>query len=121
MWAEGADTSGVNMPRAQRSHLTLDLSNDMFGARDSQQPAWSSSLDNEDDSSSDFQSYITYQIPAVTSGEPTPSPPASHQNEDEDLSTESGEDEARSLGDTPKTAAERQAEKRKMKRFRFVD
>ena len=132
MWTDAADISGLNMPQAQQSHLTLDMCSDMFGAQDSQQPAWLPSLTNEDDTSSaaraGSQSYLTNQIPAVAYGEPRPSSPASHQDEDEDgdedededLSTESVEDEAHSPGDALKTAAERRAEKRKSKRFRSV-
>ncbi|KAL8884527.1 MAG: hypothetical protein Q9215_007448 [Flavoplaca cf. flavocitrina] len=130
MWTDEADISGLNMPQAQRSRLTSDMWSDMFGAQDSQQPAWLPSLTNEDDTSSaaqaGSQSYITNQIPSVAYGEPRPSSPASHENEDEDedededLSTESVEDEAHSPGDALKTAAERRAEKRKSKRFRLT-
>ena len=131
MWTDEADISGLNMPQAQQSHLTLDMCSDMFGAQDSQQPAWLSSLTNEDVTSSaawaGSQNYMTNQVPSGAYGEPRPSSPASHQNEDEeeeeeeeDLSTESVEDEAHSPGDALKTAAERRAEKRKPKRFRSV-
>lgn len=128
MWIQQADTINLNIHPAQEGHHALDLSNNLSEHQDSQRLAWSSTFFKDDNTNphsaaqSDSYNQTTRQTAAVIPGEPRPSPPASQRNEyeDDDLSTGSGEDEGQSPGDVPKTAAERRAEKRKMKRFRFV-
>ncbi|KAI4261911.1 MAG: hypothetical protein L6R42_002905 [Xanthoria sp. 1 TBL-2021] len=128
MWIQQADTINLNIHPAQEGHHALDLSNNLSEHQDSQRLAWSSTFFKDDNTNphsaaqSDSYNQTTRQTAAVIPGEPRPSPPASQRNEyeDDDLSTGSGEDEGQSPGDVPKTAAERRAEKRKMKRFRLT-
>lgn len=128
MWIQQADNTNLNHPPSQQGLRELDVSNDLFERQNAQQLAWSSTFFEDDNTKphpaaeSDSHIQTTRQTVAMIPGEPRPSPPASQGNEyeDEDLSTGSGEDEGQSPSDVPQTAAERRAEKRKMKRFRFV-
>ncbi|KAL8995373.1 MAG: hypothetical protein Q9169_004881 [Polycauliona sp. 2 TL-2023] len=120
MWTQQADTGGHHLLPFQQAHDKLDASGEMFAGEGSQQLAWSSASQLVAQSESHTQP--TSQRPAVPPSESRPSPPISHgnDNEEDDLSTESGEDDGQNPNDTPKTAAERRAEKRKMKRFRLT-
>ncbi|CAL8581308.1 hypothetical protein XPA_007007 [Xanthoria parietina] len=128
MWIQQADNTNLNHPPSQQGLRELDVSNDLFERQNAQQLAWSSTFFEDDNTKphpaaeSDSHIQTTRQTVAMIPGEPRPSPPASQGNEyeDEDLSTGSGEDEGQSPSDVPQTAAERRAEKRKMKRFRLT-
>ncbi|KAL8852963.1 MAG: hypothetical protein Q9221_002213 [Calogaya cf. arnoldii] len=128
MWIRQANISG-NSPPAQPCSNRLDVSGSLWENQDSPQLAWSSPFVNEETEESDSAaqtdpySHTTNQTHTLALGGPRPSPPASHGNgdEDDDLSTGSGEDDGQDPSDVPlKTAAERRAEKRKMKRFRLT-
>ncbi|KAL8649038.1 MAG: hypothetical protein Q9226_005746 [Calogaya cf. arnoldii] len=128
VWTQQANISGNNPP-AQQGSNRLDVSGSLSENQDSPQLTWSSPFVNEEtdrpDSSAqaDPYSHTINQTHTLALGGPRPSPPASHRNEDEDedLSTGSGEDDGQNPSDVPlQTAAERRAEKRKMKRFRLT-
>ncbi|KAL8673112.1 MAG: hypothetical protein Q9168_002444 [Polycauliona sp. 1 TL-2023] len=123
IWTPEVDTAGLPFPPDQQAHHRLDASSNVFGGEEPQQLAWpSTSVDPDVSHLTESHNQAASQRPTVATGEFGPSPPTSHSNRDEDdeLSTESGEDDGQSPNDTPKTAEERRAEKRKMKRFRLT-
>ncbi|KAL8766652.1 MAG: hypothetical protein Q9209_006635 [Squamulea sp. 1 TL-2023] len=129
-WAQQRDTSGLRIASTQQSCHDSDLSSDLFESPNSQQVKWSSRSTHEGGIKLNtamqphLQSRNTSQTHPVALGAIRPSPTGSAGNEDEDEDDETlstGEDDGQSSGEVPcRTAAERQAEKRKMKRFRLV-
>ena len=127
-WTQQANTSSFNIPAAQNRPYNLDVASESSKSPSSQQLAWSSRFFEDKDYHSAAQTGSSTQATCRTHEgapcAPGPSSTTSHRNEDEEddlLLMRSGDDEEQSLGDvSSKTAAERRADRRKMKRFRFV-
>ncbi|KAL8798222.1 MAG: hypothetical protein Q9182_006847 [Xanthomendoza sp. 2 TL-2023] len=137
-----ADTSGPRMTPVPQNHPRASVPNLLFESQTFRQAAWSQHCINQEGmeprlaAQSEPNTDMTNQKQSVTPKElyktrtpvesSSPPPEASNETEDEDenealLSPASGEDEGQGLGELPsKTPAEQRAEKRRMKRFRFV-
>ncbi|KAL8791083.1 MAG: hypothetical protein Q9213_000290 [Squamulea squamosa] len=127
-WTQQRDPSGLRIAPTQQGCHNLDLSSDSFDTQNSQQVKWQSRPGNEEGIKLNaamqphLRSHNTSQTHPVALGAPSSSSTGSAGDEDDDDETVStGEDDGQSSGDVPsQTAAERLAEKRKMKRFRLT-
>ncbi|KAL8913967.1 MAG: hypothetical protein Q9171_001352 [Xanthocarpia ochracea] len=127
-WTQQANTSSFNIPAAQNRPHNFDVASESSKSPSSQQLAFSSRFFEDKDYHSAAPTDPCTRVTCRTYGgapcAPGPSSTASHRTEDEEddlLLMGSGDDEGKGLGDVPsRTAAERRAAKRKMKRFRLT-